>query len=85
MRGLDGLDLTAPLREAIAEAERLIASAPSVETEQDLLEGYAYPRHRANLQLIGLRDTGRHWVLKNPSHPPPSPGEGFPHACRRSV
>lgn len=28
----------------------------------------AYRRHRSNLQLIGLPDTGRRWVLKNPSH-----------------
>lgn len=28
----------------------------------------AYRRHRANLQLIGLHDTDRRWVLKNPSH-----------------
>jgi hypothetical protein len=28
----------------------------------------AYRRHRRNLQLIGLPDTGRRWVLKNPSH-----------------
>jgi hypothetical protein len=28
----------------------------------------AYPRHRSNLQLIGLNDQGRRWVLKNPSH-----------------
>ncbi|MFB4308364.1 sulfotransferase [Actinomadura sp. GTD37] len=28
----------------------------------------AYRRHRANLQLIGLNDVGRRWVLKNPSH-----------------
>jgi hypothetical protein len=28
----------------------------------------AYRRHRRNLQLIGLRDEGRRWVLKNPSH-----------------
>ena len=27
-----------------------------------------YRRHRQNLQLIGLNDTGRRWVLKNPSH-----------------
>jgi Sulfotransferase family len=36
------------------------------------LDGYdwgpAYRRHRANLQLIGLPDAGRRWVLKNPSH-----------------
>jgi hypothetical protein len=28
----------------------------------------AYARHRRNLQLIGLPDAGRRWVLKNPSH-----------------
>jgi Sulfotransferase family len=28
----------------------------------------AYRRHRHNLQLIGLPDRGRRWVLKNPSH-----------------
>ena len=28
----------------------------------------AYRRHRRNLQLIGLPDVGRRWVLKNPSH-----------------
>ncbi|HEX5189832.1 MAG TPA: sulfotransferase, partial [Streptosporangiaceae bacterium] len=28
----------------------------------------AYRRHRRNLQLIGLRDARRRWVLKNPSH-----------------
>ncbi|HEX5290062.1 MAG TPA: sulfotransferase [Streptosporangiaceae bacterium] len=28
----------------------------------------AYRRHRRNLQLIGLRESGRRWVLKNPSH-----------------
>jgi Sulfotransferase family len=28
----------------------------------------AYRRHRRNLQLIGLPDRDRHWVLKNPSH-----------------
>ena len=28
----------------------------------------AYRRHRRNLQLIGSRDPGRRWVLKNPSH-----------------
>ncbi|MEU4422522.1 sulfotransferase [Actinoplanes sp. NPDC024001] len=28
----------------------------------------AYRRHRRNLQLIGLHDQGRRWVLKNPSH-----------------
>lgn len=28
----------------------------------------AYLRHRKNLQLIGLNDPGKRWVLKNPSH-----------------
>lgn len=28
----------------------------------------AYRRHRRNLQLIGMGDAGRRWVLKNPSH-----------------
>ena len=28
----------------------------------------AYVRHRRNLQLIGLDDAERRWVLKNPSH-----------------
>lgn len=28
----------------------------------------AYARHKQNLQLIGLNDTSKRWVLKNPSH-----------------
>ncbi|CAM3268003.1 sulfotransferase [Nocardioides dubius] len=28
----------------------------------------AYARHRENLQLIGLNDADKRWVLKNPSH-----------------
>jgi len=28
----------------------------------------AYRRHRSNLQMIGLHDGDRRWVLKNPSH-----------------
>ena len=28
----------------------------------------AYERHKANLQLIGLNDPEKRWVLKNPSH-----------------
>ncbi|KAA8969480.1 sulfotransferase [Mycobacterium sp.] len=28
----------------------------------------AYRRHRKNLQLIGLHDVDKRWVLKNPSH-----------------
>ena len=30
--------------------------------------GGAYLRHKRNLQMIGLNDSGRRWVLKNPSH-----------------
>jgi hypothetical protein len=29
---------------------------------------HAYERYRRNLQLIGLNDPGKRWVLKNPSH-----------------
>ena len=28
----------------------------------------AYERHNENLQLIGLNDPEKRWVLKNPSH-----------------
>ena len=28
----------------------------------------SYRRHRKNLQMIGLNDIGKRWVLKNPSH-----------------
>ncbi len=28
----------------------------------------AYARHKENLQLVGLNDTDKRWVLKNPSH-----------------
>ena len=34
--------------------------------EQDWTDAYA--RHKANLQLIGLNDPEKRWVLKNPSH-----------------
>ena len=34
--------------------------------EQDWTD--AYERHKANLQLIGLNDPDKRWVLKNPSH-----------------
>jgi hypothetical protein len=30
--------------------------------------GPSYRRHRKNLQLIGLNDADKRWVLKNPSH-----------------
>ncbi|MDT4893557.1 MAG: hypothetical protein QOE97_2592 [Pseudonocardiales bacterium] len=34
--------------------------------EQDWTPAYA--RHKRNLQLIGLHDAGKRWILKNPSH-----------------
>ncbi len=34
--------------------------------KQDWTEPYR--RHRRNLQLIGLNDVGKRWILKNPSH-----------------
>lgn len=45
--------LTDPFAAALAEAERLIADAPHVQTEQDLLEGYDYLAGsiRASLQM----------------------------------
>lgn len=43
-----------------------------VPTYSEWLEGQdwvdAYTRHKQNLQLIGLNDTDKRWVLKNPSH-----------------
>ncbi len=46
-----GWDLTAPLREAIAEAEHLIATAPFIRTEQDRLEGYDYLAGRIRMAM----------------------------------
>ena len=62
-------DLTAPLRAAIAEAEKLIAGAEFIETEQDLLEGYAYlsGRIRAAMQLAFDHDLERP-LLINSTH-----------------
>lgn len=52
------LAVAGPLAEAITEAERLIATAPFVETEQDLLEGYDYLAGsiRASLQMAWAYD-----------------------------
>ena len=49
MSGSDGL--TRPLQDAIAEAERLIAGAPHIRTEQDLLEGYDYLAGRIRMAM----------------------------------
>ncbi|MDG3012815.1 sulfotransferase [Rhodococcus sp. D2-41] len=44
----------------------------SLPTYSNWLQGQdwtnAYARHKKNLQLIGLHDQDRRWVLKNPSH-----------------
>lgn len=62
-------DLTAPLREAIAEAEQLIAGAENVRSGQDLLEGYDYlaGRIRTAVQLAFDHDLERP-VLINSTH-----------------
>jgi hypothetical protein len=56
-----GWDLTAPLREAIAEGEHLVATAPFIRTEQDRLEGYDYlaGRIRMAMQMAFDRDLDR--------------------------
>ncbi|GAA4952597.1 sulfotransferase family protein [Actinoplanes utahensis] len=77
--GLDGVHHMRP--ERVEECWRLLCqSMTSVSFEcTAYIPGYAawldgrdwtpaYARHRRNLQLIGLRDQGRRWVLKNPSH-----------------
>lgn len=53
--------LTAPFQAAIARAEELIAGAPFIRTEQDLLEGYDYlaGRIRASLQMAFDHDLDR--------------------------
>ncbi|MFI7589800.1 hypothetical protein ACIB24_22245 [Spongisporangium articulatum] len=62
-------DLSRPLAEAITEAEKLIATADVIRTEQDRLEGYDYlaGRIRAALQLAFDRDPARP-VLINSTH-----------------
>lgn len=70
VEGTDGSwDLTAPLREAIAEAERLIAGAPFIRTEADLLEGYDYlaGRIRMAMQTAFDYDLDRP-LFVNPTH-----------------
>jgi len=63
------LGLTAPLQEAIAEAENLIANAPFIRTEQDLLEGYDYlsGRIRMAMQMAFDYDLDRP-LFVNPTH-----------------
>lgn len=63
------LDLTRPLREAIAEAEELVANAPFIRTEQDRLEGYDYlaGRIRMAMQMAFDYDLERP-LFVNPTH-----------------
>jgi len=63
------LDLTAPLQEAIREAEELIANAPFIRTEQDRLEGYDYlsGRIRMAMQMAFDYDLDRP-LFVNPTH-----------------
>ena len=62
-------DLTAPLRQAIEEAEGLIFSAPFIKTEQDRLEGYDYlsGRIRMAMQMAFDYDLDRP-LFVNPTH-----------------
>ena len=63
------LDLTKPLRDAIAEAEELIANAPFIRTDQDRLEGYDYlaGRIRMAMQTAFDYDLDRP-LFVNPTH-----------------
>jgi hypothetical protein len=62
-------DLTAPLRQAIEEAESLIFNAPFIKTEQDRLEGYDYlaGRIRMAMQMAFDYDLD-HPLFVNPTH-----------------
>ena len=62
-------DLTQPLQDAIAEAEKLVETAPFIRTEQDLLEGYDYlaGRIRMAVQMAFDHDLDRPLFI-NPTH-----------------
>ena len=62
-------DSTKALQDAIAEAEELIANAPFIKTEQDLLEGYDYlpGRIRMAMQMAFDHDLDRPLFI-NPTH-----------------
>jgi hypothetical protein len=62
-------DLTAPLRQAIEEAEGLIFNAPFIRSEQDRLEGYDYlsGRIRMAMQMAFDYDLDRP-LFVNPTH-----------------
>ena len=62
-------DITRPLQDAIAEAEKLIEGAEFIRTEQDLLEGYDYlsGRIRMAMQMAFDHDLDRPLFI-NPTH-----------------
>ncbi len=63
------LGLTKPLQDAIAEAEELIAGAPFIRTEQDLLEGYDYLAGRIRMAMQTAFDYDLERPLfVNPTH-----------------
>lgn len=68
--GTDGSwDLTAPLRGAIAEAEKLIAGASFIRSEKDLLEGYDYLAGRIRMAMQTAFDYDLERPLfVNPTH-----------------
>ncbi|HEX5086719.1 MAG TPA: hypothetical protein VFV89_02855 [Nocardioides sp.] len=62
-------DLTAPLRQAIEEAEELISNAPFIRTEQDRLEGYDYLAGRIRMAMQTAFDYDLdHPLFVNPTH-----------------
>jgi len=61
--------LTDSLREAIAEAEKLIENAPNISTEQDLMEGYDYLSGRIRMAMQTAFDYDLEQPLFiNPTH-----------------
>ncbi len=63
------LGLTASLQAAIAEAEELIANAPFIRTEADLLEGYDYLAGRIRMAMQTAFDYDLEQpVFINPTH-----------------
>jgi hypothetical protein len=61
---------TQPFTDAISEAERLIESAPFIQSEQDLLEGYEYLAGsiRASLQAAFAYDLDRPAFINSTGH-----------------
>lgn len=65
----ESLGLTKPLQDAIAEAEELIANAPFIKSEADLLEGYDYLSGRIRMAMQTAFDYDLdHPLFINPTH-----------------